>query len=108
MLSCDLLDAAGTAVTMAVRLLPVFCLVLLSPQCWGYPAGLEEEEILRSSALLLAAQEESPYGSLWPLPQAVQQSGDIFYIPPAEFSIVHGADSTAGPLCLVLQDAFRR
>ncbi|XP_056395945.1 beta-hexosaminidase subunit beta isoform X1 [Hyla sarda] len=98
----------GTGAVMGARLLPVFCLLALSsPRCWGYLLS-EGENPLYSSALLHATAEESPYGSLWPLPQAVQQSADVYYIPPVEFSIVHGAGSTAGPLCFVLQDAFRR
>ncbi|XP_069818898.1 beta-hexosaminidase subunit beta isoform X1 [Dendropsophus ebraccatus] len=90
---------------MGARLLPLFGLLLLSPRCWSHrPHHLSEEE----EYLLQAAKEESPYGSLWPLPQTVQQSNDVYYIPPAEFSIVHGAGSTGSPLCMVLQDAFRR
>ncbi|XP_072272370.1 beta-hexosaminidase subunit beta isoform X2 [Pyxicephalus adspersus] len=56
----------------------------------------------------LTAPEPSPYGSLWPLPQSVQVSPVVMFIPPPEFRIVHGEGSTAGPDCLVLQDAFRR
>ncbi|KAM8960830.1 LOW QUALITY PROTEIN: beta-hexosaminidase subunit beta [Pelodytes ibericus] len=51
---------------------------------------------------------DSPFGSLWPLPQSVQISQDYMYINPAQFSFVHGSDSTVGPSCVVLQDAFRR
>ncbi|XP_075694371.1 beta-hexosaminidase subunit beta isoform X2 [Rhinoderma darwinii] len=97
---------------MGLRLLPVFCLVLLSRQCEGYQLDQffesKGEEVSEENVSSLAAEEDSPYGSLWPLPQAVQLSADVFYLTPAQFSIVHGAGSTAGPLCVVLQDAFRR
>ncbi|XP_018429526.1 PREDICTED: beta-hexosaminidase subunit beta, partial [Nanorana parkeri] len=88
---------------ISVRFFPVLCLVLAaasyahswykSPEKDGQP---------------LAAPEPSPYGSLWPLPQEVQISPNAMFIPPAEFTIVHGEGSTAGADCLVLQDAFRR
>ncbi|XP_044132000.1 beta-hexosaminidase subunit beta isoform X2 [Bufo gargarizans] len=95
---------------MALRLLPVFCLVLLSREGCGYPRVQfpEEGDVLDSDALFLAAQEGSPYGSLWPLPQTVALSPNVSYLPPAEFQIVHGAGSSAGSTCFVLQDAFRR
>ncbi|KAM4809543.1 beta-hexosaminidase subunit beta isoform 1-T1 [Rhinophrynus dorsalis] len=51
---------------------------------------------------------DSQFGSLWPLPRTVQISSEFFFIPPADFSIVHGVNSSAGPSCTVLQDAFRR
>ncbi|KAG8598560.1 hypothetical protein GDO81_002658 [Engystomops pustulosus] len=86
---------------MSVRLLPVLCLALLSLRGSG---AYDPDDI----ALLQAAQVPSPYGSLWPLPQAVQISPDVYYIPPGEFSIVHGAGSTAGPTCVVLEKAFQR
>ncbi|XP_073535957.1 beta-hexosaminidase subunit beta isoform X2 [Phyllobates terribilis] len=97
---------AESGQVMAVRLFPVLCLVLLSPPCSGFP-HLPEERDLQDSNLLLA-EEQSPFGSLWPLPQTVQLSAAYLYVHPAEFRIVHGAGSTAGPLCIVLQDAFRR
>ncbi|XP_073440178.1 beta-hexosaminidase subunit beta isoform X1 [Dendrobates tinctorius] len=94
---------------MALWLVPVLCLVLLSPRCSGFPYVSEEEEkdYLETRTLLLA-EEQSRFGSLWPLPQTVQLSAAYLYVHPAEFRIVHGAGSTAGPLCIVLQDAFRR
>ncbi|KAM9330971.1 LOW QUALITY PROTEIN: beta-hexosaminidase subunit beta [Gastrophryne carolinensis] len=52
--------------------------------------------------------QPSPHGPLWPLPQSLQSSPDVLYISPADFIIVHGANSTAGPQCLLLEDAFRR
>ncbi|OCT98647.1 hypothetical protein XELAEV_18010883mg [Xenopus laevis] len=52
--------------------------------------------------------EDSPYGSLWPLPRTVILSADTFRIPPSAFSIVHGSGSSVGTSCVMLQDAFRR
>ncbi|XP_068104596.1 beta-hexosaminidase subunit beta isoform X2 [Hyperolius riggenbachi] len=89
-----------------VRLFPVLYLLLAAASnahpLSGYPPGVEEQ------LLALGDPGSSPYGSLWPLPQAVHTCSAILYVPPAEFTIVHGKGSTAGPWCLVLQDAFRR
>ncbi|XP_063309875.1 beta-hexosaminidase subunit beta isoform X2 [Pelobates fuscus] len=52
--------------------------------------------------------EDSPYGSLWPLPRSVQSSAGYLFLSPDRFSIVHGTGSTAGPSCVLLEDAFRR
>ncbi|KAE8636021.1 hypothetical protein XENTR_v10002815 [Xenopus tropicalis] len=65
------------------------------------------EEQLDADIQLTVAQD-SPFGSLWPLPQTVILSADSFYIPPSGFSIVHGSGSTAGTSCVLLQSAFRR
>ncbi|XP_018120717.1 beta-hexosaminidase subunit beta isoform X2 [Xenopus laevis] len=64
-------------------------------------------ELLDAETQLTVA-EDSPYGSLWPLPQTVTFSADTFRIPPSAFSIVHGSGSTVGASCVMLQDAFRR
>ncbi|KAG9488093.1 hypothetical protein GDO78_007736 [Eleutherodactylus coqui] len=89
---------------MALFLRSILCL-LLSARCFGSPFFVPVED---KEALVQETEGESPYGSLWPLPQTVQISTQVLYIPPAQFSIVHGAGSTAGPRCVVLQDAFRR
>lgn len=52
--------------------------------------------------------EPSSYGTLWPLPQSVHISPVVYHLSPAVFKIVHGPQSSAGPLCVMLQDAFRR
>lgn len=52
--------------------------------------------------------QQTPYGSLWPLPQSVQMSADCMFLSPDRFSIVHGPDSTAGPSCYLLEEAYRR
>ncbi|XP_012372877.1 beta-hexosaminidase subunit beta, partial [Octodon degus] len=44
----------------------------------------------------------------WPLPRAVQLSPRLLQLAPESFSIGHGAGSTAGPACALLQEAFRR
>ncbi|XP_063151586.1 beta-hexosaminidase subunit beta isoform X1 [Candoia aspera] len=52
--------------------------------------------------------DASPFGSLWPLPQSLRISPERFRLAPYQFQIVHGPGSSAGPDCLLLQDAFRR
>ncbi|KAI1905255.1 hypothetical protein AGOR_G00014230 [Albula goreensis] len=51
---------------------------------------------------------DSPYGSLWPLPQKLQTSPVAFGLNSASFQIVHAEQSSAGPNCYLLQNAFRR
>ncbi|XP_051552505.1 beta-hexosaminidase subunit beta-like isoform X2 [Myxocyprinus asiaticus] len=46
--------------------------------------------------------------SLWPLPQKFQSSAASFKLSPFSFQIVHAKESTAGPSCSLLQNAFRR
>ncbi|XP_040197368.1 beta-hexosaminidase subunit beta-like isoform X1 [Rana temporaria] len=86
-------------------ILPVLCLIQTAG---SYESRLYHSPEKREHLPPLGAPDPSPYGSLWPLPQEVQISPDFMFIPPADFSIVHGERSTAGPECLVLQDAFRR
>lgn len=52
--------------------------------------------------------DESPHGSLWPLPQSVHFFPTVFSLSPFHFEIVHGPGSSAGSDCFILQDAFRR
>ncbi|XP_025913136.1 beta-hexosaminidase subunit beta [Apteryx rowi] len=49
-----------------------------------------------------------PEDSLWPLPQSLRTSPRQLQLAPDRFQIVHGAGSSAGPACALLQDAFRR
>lgn len=49
-----------------------------------------------------------PEDSLWPLPQWLRTSRRQLQLAPARFQLVHGAGSSAGPACGLLQDAFRR
>ncbi|XP_074546204.1 beta-hexosaminidase subunit beta isoform X2 [Halichoeres trimaculatus] len=50
----------------------------------------------------------SRYGSLWPLPQKVQTSEVSFKLTSATFKIVDAKESSAGPSCSLLKDAYRR
>ncbi|CAJ1070351.1 beta-hexosaminidase subunit beta isoform X1 [Xyrichtys novacula] len=52
--------------------------------------------------------QESEYGSLWPLPQKVQISEVSFKLMSASFQIVDAKESSAGPSCSLLKDAYRR
>uniref|UniRef100_A0A8D0G0U3 Beta-hexosaminidase eukaryotic type N-terminal domain-containing protein n=1 Tax=Strix occidentalis caurina TaxID=311401 RepID=A0A8D0G0U3_STROC len=49
-----------------------------------------------------------PEDSLWPLPQWIRTSRRQLQLAPGRFQLVHGAGSSAGPACGLLQDAFRR
>uniref|UniRef100_A0A8C4SWV9 Beta-hexosaminidase n=1 Tax=Erpetoichthys calabaricus TaxID=27687 RepID=A0A8C4SWV9_ERPCA len=51
---------------------------------------------------------ESKYGSVWPVPQAIQISEVSFELHSSNFEITHSAKSSAGPRCFLLQEAFRR
>nr|XP_020469241.1 beta-hexosaminidase subunit beta isoform X2 [Monopterus albus] len=50
----------------------------------------------------------SKYGSLWPLPQAVKISEQSFKLIKNSFAIVDSKESSAGPSCSPLQDAYYR
>lgn len=52
--------------------------------------------------------QPSRFGSLWPLPQQVQISEVSFKLTGFSFRIVDAKQSSAGPSCAVLQDAYRR
>lgn len=54
------------------------------------------------------ADEASKYGSLWPLPQKVKISDVSFKLTSISFKIVDAKESSAGPSCSLLQDAYRR
>ncbi|NWW75449.1 HEXB hexosaminidase, partial [Climacteris rufus] len=54
------------------------------------------------------AADAVPADSLWPLPQWVRTSPRQLQLAPSRFQLVHGAGSSAGPGCGLLQDAFRR
>ncbi|NXM51170.1 HEXB hexosaminidase, partial [Gymnorhina tibicen] len=60
-----------------------------------------------SSSWELAA-DAVPEDSLWPLPQWVRTYPRQLQLAPSRFQLVHGAGSSAGPGCGLLQDAFRR
>uniref|UniRef100_A0A673NKD2 Beta-hexosaminidase n=1 Tax=Sinocyclocheilus rhinocerous TaxID=307959 RepID=A0A673NKD2_9TELE len=46
--------------------------------------------------------------SLWPLPQKFQSSAVAFKLSPARFQIVQAKQSSTGPSCSILENAFRR
>lgn len=52
--------------------------------------------------------QPSEHGSLWPLPQKVQISDVSFKLMSSSFRIVDAKQSSAGPSCSLLQDAYRR
>lgn len=52
--------------------------------------------------------QPSKFGSLWPLPQKVQISQVSFKLTGFSFKIVDAKQSSAGPTCALLQDAYRR
>lgn len=54
------------------------------------------------------ASDAVPEDSLWPLPQSIRTSRLRLQLAPERFQVVHGAGSSAGPACGLLQDAFRR
>ncbi|XP_065821941.1 beta-hexosaminidase subunit beta isoform X1 [Labrus bergylta] len=51
---------------------------------------------------------DSKYGSLWPLPQKIQMSEISFKLTSSSFKIVDAKESSAGPSCSLLKDAYRR
>uniref|UniRef100_A0A4W3JIR2 Beta-hexosaminidase n=1 Tax=Callorhinchus milii TaxID=7868 RepID=A0A4W3JIR2_CALMI len=51
---------------------------------------------------------DSPYGSLWPLPQTVRFDGECYRLNQGRFQILHSSTSTATVGCGILDDAFRR
>uniref|UniRef100_A0A8C7MS52 Beta-hexosaminidase n=1 Tax=Oncorhynchus kisutch TaxID=8019 RepID=A0A8C7MS52_ONCKI len=51
---------------------------------------------------------DSPYGSLWPLPQKVQISTVVFKLSGASFHIFDAKASSSGASCRLLQNAYRR
>ncbi|XP_052448666.1 beta-hexosaminidase subunit beta [Carassius gibelio] len=53
-------------------------------------------------------QKEVDEIALWPLPQKFQSSAVAFKLSPARFQIVHSKQSSAGPSCSLLENAFRR
>lgn len=65
---------------------------------------LELELGLDEGPLTAGAAEDS----LWPLPQSLRTSRRQLQLAPDRFQLVHGAGSSAGPGCGILQDAFRR
>ncbi|XP_053444723.1 beta-hexosaminidase subunit beta [Nycticebus coucang] len=65
-------------------------------------------------ALLLALVAQAPLAwagrglALWPLPLSVKVTGTQLRLAAENFYIDHGPNSTAGPTCSALEEAFRR
>lgn len=64
------------------------------------------DQIVEEETELVA--QPSKFGSLWPLPQKVQISEVSFKLTGSTFRIVDAKQSSAGPSCNLLQDAYRR
>ncbi|GAA6219259.1 beta-hexosaminidase subunit beta [Lates japonicus] len=73
----------------------------------GFCRGLLDNYIDEEETEALDAQA-SKFGSLWPLPQKVQISEVSFKLTGSSFKIVDAKESSAGPSCSLLQDAYRR
>lgn len=58
------------------------------------------------SLALVAPVQLQP--ALWPFPSSVQMFPRLLYISAEDFNIDHSPNSTAGPSCSLLQEAFRR
>uniref|UniRef100_A0A4W6F1E1 Beta-hexosaminidase n=1 Tax=Lates calcarifer TaxID=8187 RepID=A0A4W6F1E1_LATCA len=73
----------------------------------GFCRGLLDNYIDEEETEAPDAQA-SKFGSLWPLPQKVQISEVSFKLTSSSFKIVDAKESSAGPSCSLLQDAYRR
>ncbi|KAJ3605278.1 hypothetical protein NHX12_027328 [Muraenolepis orangiensis] len=62
----------------------------------------------RGGAAEHAAAEDSPYGSLWPLPREVRFSPRSLRLSGSSFQVVDADESSAGASCSILQNAYRR
>ncbi|XP_045141159.1 beta-hexosaminidase subunit beta-like [Echinops telfairi] len=58
------------------------------------------------AAQLVAQASRAP--ALWPLPLSVKMTPRQLLVSPESFYFAHGPNSTAGPSCAILQEAFRR
>ncbi|KAM9338011.1 beta-hexosaminidase subunit beta [Symphorus nematophorus] len=77
----------------------------------GLTRGLQDnniDELWEEEEEVKLVAEPSKYGSLWPLPQKVQISQVSFKLTSSSFKIVDSKQSSAGPSCSLLQDAYRR
>lgn len=83
-------------------------LLLALDFCWGLQHNyIDEVEEVEEEEVEMVAQA-SRYGSLWPLPQKVQISQVSFKLTSSGFKIIDAKQSSAGPSCSLLQDAYRR
>ena len=94
-----------TTVKLAVLLLSLsFCRGLKHNYIDDYEVVEVEEEDQDRDLVF----QPSKHGSLWPLPQKVQISDVSFKLMGSSFKIVDARQSSAGPSCSLLQDAYRR
>ncbi|NXV77618.1 HEXB hexosaminidase, partial [Atlantisia rogersi] len=99
--------AMGRAVGLVGLLVGLFLVpaVLVSTSLrHGAPRSDPEPEAAEWELASGAVSEDS----LWPLPQWLRTSSRQLQLAPGRFQLVHGAGSSAGPACGLLQDAFRR
>ncbi|XP_069080002.1 beta-hexosaminidase subunit beta isoform X2 [Pleurodeles waltl] len=101
------MGACELAFSMSASRMPLLMLCALCLRA-GLAAPPELVEERRQEAAPPLPLEPSVFGTLWPLPQSVHLSPVVYHLSPAAFQIVHGPQSSAGPLCVMLQDAFRR
>uniref|UniRef100_A0A672MBZ8 Beta-hexosaminidase subunit beta n=1 Tax=Sinocyclocheilus grahami TaxID=75366 RepID=A0A672MBZ8_SINGR len=69
--------------------------------------SIPEIWLLLFQMVLLRKRSELDEISLWPLPQKFQSSAVAFKLSPARFQIVQAKQSSAGPSCSILENAFR-
>lgn len=88
---------------VATKILALLLLALGSCQ------GLRRHHVDRNvEEEIKVVAQPSKFGSLWPLPQNVQISEVSFKLTGFSFQIVDAKQSSAGPSCVLLQDAYRR
>lgn len=97
----------GRAMGLAGLLLGLFLVpaVLVST---GFRHGVPPTEAAPEPAEWEPVSGSFREDSLWPLPQWLRTSPRQLQLAPGRFQLVHGAGSSAGPDCGLLQDAFRR
>ncbi|XP_037548465.1 beta-hexosaminidase subunit beta, partial [Nematolebias whitei] len=79
-----------------------FALTLLAlGLCQGFQPNFHHEEPGLTA-------EPSKFGSLWPLPQKIQINSVSFKLSVSTFQITDATESSAGPSCSLLQNAYRR
>ncbi|XP_034566199.1 beta-hexosaminidase subunit beta isoform X2 [Notolabrus celidotus] len=79
-------------------------LLLTLASCRGLQLNLIDDYEEESEAV----SQGSKFGSLWPLPQKVLTTELSFKLTSASFKIVDAKESSAGPSCSLLKDAYRR
>ncbi|XP_013855001.1 beta-hexosaminidase subunit beta [Austrofundulus limnaeus] len=71
----------------------------------GFSRGLQPNWVREEPELVAVP---SKFGSLWPLPQKVQINPTSFKLSSGSFRISDSKGSSAGPGCVLLQNAYRR